>query len=71
MEALASRVKIKLSNYEKATGSKFTQQYYVDVFINMIRDEELGMVLRNKEPDTRDKAIKIAARWMTNKSNTK
>ena len=69
MEALASRVKIKLSNYEKASGSTFTQQYYVDVYINMIRDEELGMVLRDKEPDTLDKAIKIASRWMSNKSN--
>ena len=71
MEALASRVKIKLSNYEKATGSKFTEQYYVDVFINMIRDEDLGMVLRDKEPDTLDKAIRIGARWLNNKSNTK
>ena len=70
MEALASRVKIKLNNYEQAHGHKFPQQYFVDVYINMIRDEDLGMVLRDKEPDTLDKAIKIASRWMSNKSNT-
>ena len=54
MEALANRVKVMLSNYETATGSKFTQQYYVDVYINMIREEKLGMVLRDKEPENLD-----------------
>ena len=37
----------------------------------MIRDEELGMVLRDRESENLDKVVEIASWWMTNKTNTK
>ena len=69
MESLASRVRVLMQGYAEATKSTFTPAYYVDVFINMIRDKELSMRLREKTHASLDDAVKFASKWLEDKKN--
>ena len=60
MEAFAIRVRVIMGNYNTSTDFKLTQSHFVDVLINIIREEDLSMKLMEKEPNTLKKAVKIA-----------
>ena len=69
MEALASRVKVLMKQYAKATDSTFGPSYHVDVFINMIKDKEMSMYLRSRSPKSLEDAVEFAAKWVQDKKN--
>ena len=55
--------------YADATESKFGFNFHVDVFINMIRDKELSMRLREQAPKNLEAAVAFATRWLQDKKN--